>query len=398
MDIDLVVVGAGLFGLTVAERCAVELGLRVLILDRRDHVGGTTRSATDPATGIEIHRCGTHVFHTSNHRVWEYAGRFTRFTDYRHRVFTVAGGRLYPMPINLATICAHVGRAVSPAEARALVAEQVDGLHAEQARNLEEKAIARIGRPLYETLIRGYTAKQWQTAPAELPAEIIDRLPIRYTFDSRYFDDRFEGLPTDGYAAWLDRMVDCPRIEVRLNCDFFDVRSDVVGNVPVVYTGPVDRYFDYAEGDLGWRTVDFEFEVHPTGDFQGTSVMNYADESTPYTRIHEFRHLHPERDWYPDDRTVVAREYSRYAARADEPHYPVNTPADRARLLRYRHLVAQERDVVFGGRLGTYRYLDMHMAIGSALNAYESRIRPYFRAGRPLARRPDGQADRRSAN
>lgn len=176
--------------------------------------------------------------------------------------------------------------------------------------NLEEQAISLIGRPLYEAFIRGYTAKQWQTDPRDLPAEIITRLPVRYTFDNRYFADTYEGLPVDGYTAWLERMADHPRIEVRLNTDFFDLRDDAVGNVPVVYTGPLDRYFDHAEGELGWRTLDFEMEVLPTGDFQGTPVMNYADEDVPYTRIHEFRHFHPEREHYPADKTVIMREFS----------------------------------------------------------------------------------------
>jgi len=382
VNVDLVVVGSGFFGLTVAERCARDLGLRVLILERRDHIGGNSYSELEPRTGIEIHRYGAHLFHTSNERVWEYVNRFTSFTDYRHRVYTVFQGRVYPMPINLGTICAYFGRVFTPDEARALIAEQAAEIT--EPRNLEEKAISLIGRPLYEAFIRGYTAKQWQTDPKELPAEIITRLPVRYTFDNRYFNDTHEGLPVDGYTPWLERMADHPNIEVRLNTDFFDLRDDIVGNVPVVYTGPLDRYFDYSEGELGWRTLDFELEVKETGDFQGTAVMNYADEEVPYTRIHEFRHFHPERRHYPSDRTVIMREYSRFAERGDEPYYPINTPADRARLLRYRELARREKDVLFGGRLGTYKYLDMHMAIASALSMVDNRLRPHFTEGAPL--------------
>ncbi|GAB3979051.1 UDP-galactopyranose mutase [Actinoallomurus acanthiterrae] len=376
MNADLVVAGAGLFGLTVAERCARDLGLRVLIVERRDHVGGNAYSKIEPATGIEVHRYGAHLFHTSNERVWEYVNRFTAFTDYRHRVFTIFKGRVYPMPINLATICEYFGRAMSPDEARALIAGQAAEIT--DPANLEEKAISLIGRPLYEAFIRGYTAKQWQTDPRELPAEIITRLPVRYTFDNRYFADRYEGLPADGYTAWLERMADHPRIEVRLGTDFFDL--DAAGNVPVVYTGPLDRYFGHREGELGWRTLDFELEVLPTGDFQGTPVMNYADEDVPYTRVHEFRHFHPERD-YPGDKTVIMREYSRFAGPGDEPYYPIDTPADRARLNRYRELARAEKGVLFGGRLGTYKYLDMHMAIASALTMYDNRLRPHFTGG-----------------
>jgi len=383
---DLVIVGSGFFGLTIAERCARDLGLRVLILERRAHIGGNAYSEKEPETGIEIHCYGAHLFHTSNARVWEYANGFTGFTGYQHRVFTVYKGRVYPMPINLGTICEYFGAAMSPDEARALIAEQAAEVPAGTAANLEQKAISLVGRPLYEAFFRGYTYKQWQTDPADLPAEVITRLPVRYTFNNRYFNDTFEGLPVDGYTAWLERMLDHPRIEVRLDTEFADVRSDLLGNVPVVYTGPLDEYFGYAAGDLGWRTLDFELEVLPTGDFQGTSVMNYADSDIPFTRIHEFRHFHPERDWYPKDKTVIMREFSRFADRGDEPYYPINTPQDRERLLAYREMAAREPGVIFGGRLGTYKYLDMHMAIGSALSVYDNRVRPFFAGREPLSR------------
>jgi len=338
---DLVIAGSGFFGLTIAERCAQDLGLRVLIVERRTHIGGNAYSEKEPDTGIEIHRYGAHLFHTSNARVWEYANRFTGFTGYQHRVFSIYKGRVYPMPINLATICEYFGAVMSPDEARALVAEQSAEVPAGRAANLEEKAISLIGRPLYEAFIRGYTYKQWQTDPADLPAEIITRLPVRYTFNNRYFDDTYEGLPVDGYTAWLERMLDHPRIEVRLDTEFASVRADLLGNVPVVYTGPLDEYFGYAAGGLRWRTLDFDLEVLPTGDFQGTPVMNYADSDVPFTRIHEFRHFHPERDWYPKDKTVIMREFSRFAGRGDEPYYPINTPQDRERLLAYREMAAR---------------------------------------------------------
>ncbi|MFC8731679.1 UDP-galactopyranose mutase [Luteimicrobium sp. NPDC057192] len=390
MDIDLVVVGSGFFGLTVAERMATEHGARVLVIERRPHIGGNAYSEDEPTTGIEVHRYGAHLFHTSNERVWEYATRFTAFTDYVHRVYTTYRGEVFPMPINLGTINQFFRSAYGPDAARALVREQAAELDAvlagREPANLDEKGVSLIGRPLYEAFIRDYTAKQWQTDPTELPASVISRLPVRYTYDNRYFNDTHEGLPVDGYTAWLERLADHPRIEVRLDTDFFDAsqpvhKDAVVGNVPVVYTGPVDRYFDYAEGELGWRTLDFEREVLDVGDFQGTPVMNYADLDVPYTRIHEFRHFHPERD-YPTDRTVVVREFSRFAARDDEPYYPVNTPADRARLLAYRELTEREhaeRDVLFGGRLGTYQYLDMHMAIGSALSMVDNKLAPRVR-------------------
>jgi len=383
VNADLLVVGSGFFGLTIAERAATELGLKVQVIDRRSHIGGNAYSAAEPETGIEVHQYGAHLFHTSNRAVWDYVNRFTTFTGYQHRVFTNFGGEVYPLPINLGTINQFFRSAYSPTEARALIAEQASEYSTKDAANLEEKGISLIGRPLYEAFIRDYTAKQWQTDPTRLPAEVISRLPVRYNYNSRYFNDDFEGLPVDGYTAWLERMADHPNIEVMLDTDFFDAshaasKASAVGAVPIVYTGAIDRYFDYAEGELGWRTLDFEQEVLPVGDFQGTAVMNYADASVPYTRIHEFRHFHPERDWYPTDKTVIMREFSRFATRNDEPYYPVNTGEDRAGLLKYRELEAGEPNVFFGGRLGTYQYLDMHMAIGSALSMFNNKLVPLF--------------------
>lgn len=384
---DLVVVGSGFFGLTIAERVATQLGKRVLVLDRRGHIGGNAYSAPEPQTGIEVHVYGAHLFHTSNKRVWDYVNQFTSFTGYQHRVFAKYQGQVYAFPMNLALINQFFGRSHTPDEARALIATQASEIDTAAAQNLEEKAISLIGRPLYEAFVRGYTAKQWQTDPKELGADIISRLPVRYDFNNRYFNDTYEGLPVDGYTAWLQRMADQPGIEVRLDTDYFDIRNDLAPGTPTVYTGPLDRYFDYSAGELGWRTLDFETEVVDTGDFQGTSVMNYNDEDVPYTRIHEFRHFHPERE-YPRDRTVIVREYSRFAKSGDEPYYPINTPDDRAKLERYRELAraeANERHVLFGGRLGTYQYLDMHMAIGSALSMFDNKIAPHFTEGQPLA-------------
>ncbi len=384
---DLIVAGSGFFGLTIAERAATQLDKRVLVLDRRDHLGGNAYSEPDPETGIEVHRYGAHLFHTSNKRVWDYVNQFTDFTDYQHRVFTKYQGQIYSFPMNLGLICQFFGRAFTPDEAKALVAEQASEIDTADAKNLEEKAISLIGRPLYEAFVRGYTAKQWQTDPKELPAANITRLPVRYTFNNRYFSDTYEGLPVDGYTAWLERMAEHANIDVVLSTDYFDVRGELPQGVPVVYTGPLDRYFDFSAGELGWRTLDFESEVVHTGDYQGTPVLNYADEEVAFTRIHEFRHFHPERDYYPKDKTVVFREYSRFAESGDEPYYPINTAEDRDKLESYRQLAkreARERKVLFGGRLGTYKYLDMHMAIGSALSMFDNKIAPYFTEGRSL--------------
>ena len=273
-----------------------------------------------------------------------------------------------------------------PSSRYAIWAAEIDTA---DAQNLEEKAISLIGRPLYEAFVKGYTSKQWQTDPKELPASIINRLPVRYTFDNRYFNDAYEGLPVDGYTAWLTKMAADDRIEVRLNTDWFDVRDELRADspsAPVIYTGPLDRYFNYVDGRLGWRTLDFELEVLQCADFQGTPLMNYNDQDVPFTRIHEFRHFHPERD-YPHDKTVIMREYSRFADDEDEPYYPINTDADRAVLTAYRHRARAETSaatVLFGGRLGTYQYLDMHMAIASALNMFDNILAPHLRDGEPL--------------
>lgn len=380
---DLVVVGSGFFGLTVAERCANELGLRVLVLERRAHIGGNAYSEKEPTTGIEVHVYGAHLFHTSNQRVWDYVNRFTTFTNYQHRVFAKYRDQVYSFPMNLGLINQFFGKSHTPDEARALIAEQASEIATEDATNLEEKAISLIGRPLYEAFVKGYTAKQWQTDPTELSPDIITRLPVRYTFDNRYFNDTWEGLPTDGYTAWLERMADHPNIEVRLNTDYLAVAEEFKGKVPVVYTGPIDEYFGNSEGRLSWRTVDLEASVLDVDDFQGTSVMNYNDGDVPFTRIHEFKHFHPERTHLPG-KTVIVHEYSRFAEESDEPYYPINTAEDREKLLRYRQLAnreASEFGVLFGGRLGTYKYLDMHMAIGSALSMFDNKLRPHFAEG-----------------
>lgn len=373
---DLIVVGSGFYGLTVAERAGAE-GRRVVVLERRRHPGGNAWSERESSTGIEVHTYGSHIFHTSNRRVWEYVNRFSSFNDYRHHVWTVHRGQVFPMPIGMATMTAFFGRHISPAEARALVASQAGELLGAKPANLEDKAISLIGRPLYEAFIRGYTAKQWQTDPRELPERIITRLPVRFTYDTRYFADTWEGIPVDGYGVLLTRMAQAPGVTVVCGVDWFDVRAQAPRGVPVVYTGPLDRYFDYFAGRLGWRTLDLRTEVLEVEDFQGTAVMNYADEDVPHTRIHEFKHYHPERERVPG-RTVITTEFSRFAHTDDEPYYPIDTPEDRRRLAAYRDVARSEYGVHFGGRLGSYQYLDMHMAIASALSLVENRLAPRF--------------------
>ncbi len=381
-DHDLLVVGAGFFGLTMAHQAASRLKLRVLVLDKRSHLGGNAHSEIDPETGIEVHTYGSHLFHCNAPQVWRYLNGFTPFTDYKHQVWTVHGNKTYSMPINLGTICSFFEKSFTPNEARALIKEFSEGFKG-SVNNLEDKAISLIGRPLYQAFIKGYTAKQWQTDPKKLPASIITRLPVRYNFNNRYFNDKYEGLPLEGYHTIFKRMASEPSINVMLSTDYFNVKDQLKKSVPVIYTGPIDRYFDYKFGELGWRTLNFEKEVLPIGDFQGTAVMNYADEEVPYTRVHEFRHLHPERK-YQEKKTVIFREYSRFAGREDEPYYPVRTVHDTRLYGEYRKLIDQEKNVIFGGRLGTYRYLDMHQAIGAALNVFNFQLLPHFTEQRPL--------------
>ena len=374
-DTRFVVVGSGFFGAVMAERIANVLGEHVVVLERRNHLGGNSYSEHDPETGIEYHRYGSHLFHTSSEDVWAYVNKFTKFTNYRHRVLTRHCNRMFTMPINLMTLNSFFGVDLTPSKAGAFIAERAAAEPYPNPANFEEKAISLIGRDLYEAFIQGYTAKQWETDPKLLPAEVITRLPVRFNYNDFYFNDIYEGLPVDGYHAIFERMFSNPKIETLTNCDFFDVRSQLRPDAIIIYTGAIDRYFDYCHGPLSWRTLDFEIERHAIDDFQGASVINYPDRNIPFTRIHEFKHLHPERTNLKG-RTLVMKEYSRFATAEDEPYYPVNTPMDKSTYDQYAARATQERNVIFGGRLGTYRYLDMHQAIGAALKAFERELVP----------------------
>lgn len=266
-----------------------------------------------------------------------------------------------------------LGKAVSPQEARQYIAEhQVDKGESEPA-NFEEQAIRLIGRELYEAFIKGYTRKQWEIDPRQLPAEVIRRLPVRYTYNTRYFNDTWEGIPSDGYGDWLHRMLSAPGIEVFKKTDFFDLRRLIPPSALLVYTGPLDQYFGFRFGKLLWRSLDLETEILDESDFQGTSVMNYADVDVPFTRIHEFKHFQPEK-FAKTEQTVIMKEFSRMATESHDPYYPVNTTRDRAMLLEYREAARSDERVIIGGRLGSYQYLDMHMAIASALSVFENEV------------------------
>lgn len=370
---DLLIVGSGFYGLTIAERVANNSNKKVIIIEKRKHIGGNAFSYIDETSGIEVHKYGSHLFHTSNKKIWDYVNKFSSFNNYQHKVFSVSNDKIYSMPVNLHTFSAVLNKSISPSQARDLIRQTRD---AEQINNLEDKAISLVGKEIYETLIKGYTQKQWQTDPKLLPPEIITRLPVRFTYNNNYFEDTWEGLPISGYGKWFEKMTESPKISIKLETDYFDVKSKV--KIPTVYTGPVDRYFEYSEGVLGWRTLDFNFELLKMGDYQGTSVMNYADLKVPFTRIHEFKHLHPERP--KNDFTVIAREFSRVSTEFDEPYYPINSVNDRKIIEKYRLKIEDEfkNMVFFGGRLGTYKYLDMHMAIGSALTFYQNHLYKFF--------------------
>jgi UDP-galactopyranose mutase len=377
-DFKAVVVGSGFFGSTVAHKLAAEYGVAVLVVERRRHIGGNSYSRVDPETGIEYHVYGSHIFHTSAQPVWDFVTKFTAFNQYRHRVLAVCAGRVFTLPINLMTINSFYNKSLSPDAARALLAAEIARDATVEPTNLEEKAISLIGRPLYEAFIRGYTEKQWATDPRLLPAEIITRLPVRFDYNDRYFSDTYEGIPVGGYTRIFERMLHHNKIIVRTGCDYREIAAQLGPQALVVYTGPIDAFYQYKLGPLGWRTIDLELDRPPVGDFQGTTVVNYSDIDVPFTRIHEFRHYHPERR-YQAQSTLIMREYSRSAGAGDEPYYPINTATDKARYDQYRDWAEREPRVIFGGRLGTYRYLDMHQAIGAALRAVEMDIVPRLR-------------------
>jgi UDP-galactopyranose mutase len=379
-EAEVVIIGSGFFGLTIAERVASQLNKRVCLVERRDHIGGNAWSYRDSNTGIEVHKYGSHLFHTSSENVWSYVSKFTEFNDYRHTVYTEHKGEIFPMPINLGTINQFFRSSYGPEEAKVLVeglAKTEGGL---PPNNLEDKAISLIGRPLYEAFIRGYTAKQWQTDPKVLEPDIITRLPVRFSYDNRYFSDTYEGLPLTGYDNWIINMSSHELISVVTKTEFKEIKGEISPKQLVIYTGPIDEFFSFSEGRLGWRTLDFDIEHVDRSDFQGTSVMNFADEEVPYTRIHEFKHLHKERrDLFAQPNTIIAREFSRFAELGDEPYYPINSTQDRERLLSYRSMQKEYANYLFGGRLGTYKYLDMHMAIASALTMYDQDVKDWFK-------------------
>jgi UDP-galactopyranose mutase len=371
----IVIVGSGLFGLTIAHKIATEVKTEVVVLEKRDHIGGNAWSEIDKPTGIEIHKYGTHLFHTSNEEVWSFVNQFSSFNGYRHTVWANHKNNFFSLPINLSTMSQFYGEAFSPDQARERLLSETKNFSDLQGNSFEDAALTALGKPLYEAFIKGYTKKQWATDPRNLPSDVFGRLPIRFNFNNAYFNDKYQGLPTDGYFNLIKKLASNPLIKIETGVDFFQHRTKESRPDILIYSGPLDEYFAYKYGRLTWRTLDFEIERLEVDDYQGASVVNYSDEEVPFTRIHEFKHLHPERS-HVGQSTVIMKEYSRMSEVNDEPYYPVNSTMDRDALKAYRMSSQAETNVIFGGRLGSYQYLDMHMAIASGLRCFENKVKP----------------------
>jgi UDP-galactopyranose mutase len=371
----LVIVGAGFSGAVLARELA-EAGHKVEVYDQRDHVAGNCHMARDQATGVNVHVYGPHIFHTDDEAVWEYIRRFGAMGQYVNRVKAISGGISYSFPVNLYTINQFFGRTFTPDEARAYVSTRAETSIGEPV-TFEDQALKMVGRELYEAFFKGYTVKQWGRPPTEIPASVLRRLPLRFTYDDTYYAHRFQGIPVDGYTAVVERILDHPGISVSLS-------QSVAPFTPgphehVFWTGPLDGWFGHAHGQLAYRTLDFE-RIEADGDFQGNPVINYCDLETPYTRSSEHKHFSP---WESHERTIVYREYARECVNGDIPYYPIRLAHDKALLSKYLARARETERVSFLGRLGTYRYLDMDVTIREALNA-SAIVRDALAQGRPL--------------
>ena len=360
MTSGVLIVGAGLSGAVMARQLA-ELGHQVTVLDQRNHVAGNCHTARDAATGVLVHVYGPHIFHTDDAKVWAYVNRYATFKPFHHRVKTTAAGQVYALPVNLHTINQFFGKALSPQQARDFLAAQADASLA-TPQNFEEQALSLIGPHLYEAFFKFYTQKQWGVDPKQLPASILKRLPVRFTYDDNYFFHAFQGMPEQGYTAMVTRMLDHPAITLHLNTTF--TRAQAAGFDHVFYSGPLDGWFDYDMGRLGYRTLDFEHVIHQ-GDYQGCAVMNYPSPDVPWTRITEHKHFAP---WESHDASVLSREVPRPCGPDDTPYYPIRLTQEQALLSQYVTRAERERGVTFVGRLGTYRYLDMDITIREAID------------------------------
>ncbi|MCD2176123.1 UDP-galactopyranose mutase [Rhizobium sp. C4] len=353
-------VGAGLTGAVIARDLA-EAGYEVDVFDSRSHIAGNCHTERDGETGVLVHVYGPHIFHTDDEEVWNYVNRYETFLPYKNRVKTTVGGQVFSLPVNLHTINQFFGKTLRPDEAKAFIEEQADTSIADP-QTFEEQALRFVGRALYEAFFEGYTRKQWGCAPSALPASILKRLPVRFNYDDNYFFHRFQGMPENGYTAMVERILDHPAITLHLGETF---RRDQAGEYAhVFYSGPLDGYFDYEDGRLGYRTLDFERFTFQ-GDYQGCAVMNYGEVSVPYTRITEHKHFAP---WEQHEGSVCYREFARACEPGDTPYYPIRLVEEKALLAHYVEKASAETGVTFAGRLGTYRYLDMDVTIREALD------------------------------
>lgn len=362
---DYLVIGAGLAG-AVFSRIMTDRGYKCLVIDKRDHIAGNVYSKE--IEGIEVHQYGPHIFHTDNERVWEFMNRFAEFNHFIYCPVANYKGKLYNLPFNMNTFYQLWGTR-TPDEAKERIAEQVKEAAITEPRNLEEQAIMLAGRDIYEKLVKGYTAKQWGRECTELPAFIIKRLPVRFVYDNNYFNHPHQGIPKAGYTAMVEKMLE--GIEVWLNTDFLENREKYLGMAKsILYTGPIDEYYDYCYGALEYRSLRFETEILPIGNYQGVAGMNFTDRETPYTRIVEHKHF-KFGEGNPD-KTVITKEYSATWKQGDEPYYPVNDEKNNALYLQYKEKAEKEENVIFAGRLGQYRYFDMDKVVNSILELTDS--------------------------
>lgn len=369
-----IIIGAGIWGLTMARLIAEKRGEPVIVVEKRSAPGGNSRSFFDDATGIECHEYGSHIFHLSNPEVWRFLSRFTSLTGYRHKVLATHKRKVYAMPINLFTINALYGRNFTPEEAKKFIKAEAARAGIDKPANLEEKAVSQIGRPLYEAFIKNYTAKQWEKDPSQLSPEVITRLPVRFSYDMSYFSDVWQGVPEAGFGDMFARMLDHPNIRLRLNCDYQKIRNEIPEGARVIYTGQPDALFDYKYGPLEWRSLRFEWETINVADFQGTTVMNYSDADALFTRIHEFKHYNPERrEIFEQDRTVICREYPAPWQPGAEAYYPLRSDDSLKRYALYA-AEAKKTGIILGGRLGRFKYLDMDKAILDAMRVFDEEI------------------------
>ncbi|GEB77514.1 UDP-galactopyranose mutase [Sporolactobacillus inulinus] len=367
MTYDYLVVGAGLFGSTFAHEAAKK-GKRVKVIDKRNHIAGNIY--TEKVEGINVHKYGAHIFHTNSKKIWDYVNQFAEFNRYTNSPVANYLGEIYNMPFNMNTFNKLWG-VVTPEEAKAKIEEQKKASHIIQPKNLEEQAIALIGIDIYQKLVKGYTEKQWGRKASELPAFIIKRLPVRFTYDNNYFNDRYQGIPIGGYTQIVEKMLASPLIDVELSTDFFENKSYYLNHFPkIIYTGIIDQFFEYQYGLLEYRSLKFETSILNKENFQGNAVVNYTDAETPYTRIIEHKHF----EFGTQPKTVITKEYPKAWEKGDEPYYPLNDKKNSDVFSKYRRLAEQTPNVIFGGRLGMYKYYDMHQVIGAALSIAEKEL------------------------